>query len=236
MLEFPEELMTTMIVAPVTILILVWLIFLRATERRFLAFGIGFALSAWLAAALLFSRGGFFLALSLYPIPNIGLLFVPIIVGITFLAKSTAFQKLVDNIYQPWIIGVQVTRVMGIVFLTLHAQGLMPAEFAIPSGIGDVIIGATAPVVAAILFFNFSFGKKLAIVWNIVGFADLIVAIILGFLTSPTPYQAVALDNPNYLLFDFPLALVPVFAVPLSLLLHLFSLRVLLKKPSQTVL
>jgi len=233
--KFPEELIVPMISAAVTMLILVWLIFFRAAERLSLALWVGLVLSAWLMAVLLFSQGGFFLTLSLYPIPNIGLIFVPIIVGINLLAKSTAFQKLVDNIYQPWLIGVQVTRVMGAVFLALYARGLMPAEFAIPSGIGDIIVGATAPIVAAILFFNFPFGKILAIGWNIVGFAELTAAIILGFLTSPTPYQLLAFNNPNYFLFDFPLALVPVFAVPLSLLLHIFSLRVLLKQNQKTL-
>ncbi|MDP3710756.1 MAG: hypothetical protein Q8R29_03505 [bacterium] len=233
--RFPEELTFPMIGTSVTMLILVWLIFFRAARRLSLAFWVGLVLLAWLAAVVLFSQGGFFLNLSLYPIPNIGLLFVPIIIGVSLLAKSAVFRKMVDNIYQPWIIGVQVTRVMGVVFLTLHARGLMPAEFAIPSGIGDVIIGATAPIVALILFFNLPFSKILAIGWNIVGFADLIVSIILGFFTSPTPYQLLALNNPNHILFNFPLALVPMFAVPLSLLLHIFSLRVLLRQTQKTL-
>jgi hypothetical protein len=231
--EFPKELVTPMISAALTMLILVWLIFYRAAERLSLALWIGLALLVWLAAALLLSPNGFFLTLSLYPIPNIGLLFVPIIVGITILAKSAAFQKVVDNIFQPWLIGVQATRVMGVVFLMLYARGLMPAEFAIPSGIGDIIIGITAPLVALILFLNQSFGRKIAIVWNIAGFLELTIAIILGFATSPTPYQWLAFDNPNNFLFDFPLALVPTFAVPLSLLLHIFSLRVLFKSSNK---
>ena len=230
--EFPEEFIAPMISSTVTMLILVWLIFARAAQRLSLALWVGLALLVWLAAVLLLSPHGFFLKLSLHPIPNIGLLFVPMIIGINFLAKSVVFQKLVDNIYQPWLIGVQISRMMGMIFLTLYARGLMPAEFAFPSGIGDIVVGITAPVIAAILFFNLPFSRILAIGWNIIGFADLVAAIILGFLTSPTPYQFLALDNPNYFLFDFPLALVPLFAVPLSLLLHIFSLRVLLKQAS----
>ena len=233
--KFPEEFIVPMISAAVTMLILVWLIFSRAAGRLYLAFWVGLFLLAWFAAVILLSPGGFFLTLSLYPIPNIGLIFVPLIIGINLLAKSVVFQKMVDNIYQPWLIGVQMMRVMGAVFLTFYARGLMPAEFAIPSGIGDIIVGSTAPIVAAILFFNLSFGRILAIGWNIIGFAELTIAIILGFLTSPTPYQLLAFNSPNYFLFDFPLALIPLFAVPLSLLLHIFSLRVLLfKQPQKT--
>ncbi len=232
---FPQELTIPMIGAPITMLILVWLIFTHAAKRLVPSLLIGAFLLCWLVVALSIPQNGFLFKLSLFPLPNIGLLFVPIIIGLTVLSKSSTFQKIVDDTYQPWLVGVQVTRAMGVVFLSLYARGLMPAEFALPAGIGDVIIGATAPFVALILFFNQSFGRKIAIVWNSVGFLVLIASIVLGFSTSPTPYQVLALDNPNNLLFDFPLALVPTFAVPLSLLLHIFSLRVLLKNPGKQI-
>lgn len=211
-------------------LILVWLIFHRAAKKVTVSFAFGIVLSLWLVLVLLFSRDGFFLKLSLHPLPNIALLFVPIIVGVTILARVVTFQKVVDAIFQPWLIGVQTMRIMGAAFLTLYARGLMPFEFAIPAGIGDIVVGVTAPFVALVLFFNHSLGRNVAIAWNIIGFLELTVSIFLGFFTSPTPYQLLALSNPNELLFDFPLALVPVFAVPLSLLLHIFSLRVLFKR------
>ena len=232
--EFPQELVSSMTSGTVAMLALVCFVFFRAawvTRRYSMIFWIGLSLTAWfLAAYFLSGHNKFFLKLSLFPLPNIGLLFVPMIIGLTVLAKSKAFREVVDNISQVLIVGVQVTRVMGVTFLVLYARGLMPAEFAFPSGIGDIVIGVLAPLVAVLLFSKPVTGRKVAIVWNFVGFADLALAIFLGFLTSPTPYQGLAFDNPNFLLFDFPLALVPTFAVPLSLLLHIFSLRVLLKK------
>ncbi|MDP3764077.1 MAG: hypothetical protein Q8Q95_00445 [bacterium] len=229
--EFIQELVSPMLSGVLTMLFLVWFVFYRATRKLFLTFWIGLVLWVWLVTVfLLAQQDKFFLKLSLSSLPNIGLLFVPIIVGLNFLAKSSTFRKIVDNISQPWLIGVQMTRMMGVMFLALYARGLMPAEFAIPAGVGDVIVGTTAPLVAVMLFLNRPGAKKIAIVWNIVGFAELVLAIGLGFLTSPTPYQTLALDRPNNFLFEFPLALIPTFAVPLSLLLHIFSLRVLLKR------
>ena len=57
------------------------------------------------------------------------------------------------------------------------------------------------------------------------GIADLVVAVTTSFLTSPSPLQLLALDRPNELIAAFPLALIPVFLVPLSVLLHLASLH-----------
>jgi hypothetical protein len=47
----------------------------------------------------------------------------------------------------------------------------------------------------------------------------------MGFLTSPSPFQLAAFDRPNLPISVFPLALIPVFAVPVSILLHLASLQ-----------
>jgi hypothetical protein len=45
-----------------------------------------------------------------------------------------------------------------------------------------------------------------------------------GILTSPSPLQLFAFEAPNELITAFPLVLVPVFLVPVSVLLHLASL------------
>jgi hypothetical protein len=60
--------------------------------------------------------------------------------------------------------------------------------------------------------------------WNLFGLADLVIAVTMGMLSSPSPFQLFAFDLPNELISRFPLVLVPVFLVPVSLLLHLASL------------
>ena len=51
-----------------------------------------------------------------------------------------------------------------------------------------------------------------------------------GFLTSPSAFQLFAFDLPNELISQFPLVLIPVFLVPLSVLLHLASLTTTIEK------
>jgi hypothetical protein len=43
-------------------------------------------------------------------------------------------------------------------------------------------------------------------------------------MTSPSALQVAGFDVPNQMITEFPLALVPTFAVPLSILLHFASL------------
>jgi hypothetical protein len=48
-------------------------------------------------------------------------------------------------------------------------------------------------------------------VWNLLGLADIVVAVTTGFLSSPSPIQLFAFDNPNTLIMAFPLVMIPVF-------------------------
>ena len=115
-------------------------------------------------------------------------------------------------------------RLLGIIFLVLLAGGALTGVFALPAGTGDVAVGLAAPAVA----FAFARGLRgsagLARAWNLFGLADLAVVVTTGFLSSPSPIQKLAFDNPNTLITAFPLVMVPVFLVPLAILLHLASL------------
>ena len=115
-------------------------------------------------------------------------------------------------------------------FLILYTQQLLPIEFAIPAGIGDMLIGVTAPFVAYYYFAQKKYARIIAIIWGLLGIADLVIAVTLGFLTSPGPFHYLALSAPNTLVSAYPLVMVPAFGVPLSILLHIFSLRVLTRK------
>ena len=60
---------------------------------------------------------------------------------------------------------------------------------------------------------------------NFVGIADLMLAVSTGFLTSPSVFQVLSTNAPNYAITRFPLVLIPTFAVPVSILLHLGALK-----------
>ncbi len=125
---------------------------------------------------------------------------------------------------QHWLIGVQLYRALGVIFLILYATGKLPGLFAWPAGLGDVLAGVLAPVVALAYRRGSRENADLVSAWNLFGLADLVVAVTAGFLTSPSPFQLFAFDLPNELVSRFPLVLVPVFRVPVSVLLHLASL------------
>src|SRR5207302_1651356 len=106
--------------------------------------------------------------------------------------------------------------------------GNLPTAFALPAGIGDVIVGLLALPVAVYLRSGRRGGRGLAIAWNLLGILDLVNAIALGFLSAPDPLQLIVPDRPS-LIGGYPTVMIPAFAVPRSILIHALSLRQLLR-------
>src|SRR5262249_13904286 len=123
---------------------------------------------------------------------------------------------------QKHLIRLNVWRLVGAVFLLLAAGGQVPVLWALPAGIGDVLIGLTAFWVAGRL--DVPGGRRRAVIFNLLGLADLVVAIGLGVATSQGPTQLIHTTPTSALLTRFPLALVPAFLVPLAIMVHVVSL------------
>jgi len=192
----------------------------------------GIFLFGWFALALILSSLELFHVRPEFISPFVPLFFiVPILFCLYLMRTSVSFQKLIDLFPQHILILLQLFRVLGIIFILLYLQGQLPELFAIPTGWGDILIGITAPIIAFIYLKQFSFAKNLTIIWNILGIIDLLIAISLGIILSlPGPFNLFQTTVSTEIMTLFPLVIVPAFAVPLGILLHIFSLKKLLKK------
>lgn len=148
----------------------------------------------------------------------------PIVLGLWCLAASGRVRTLITAIPLHWLIAVQFYRVLGVLFLVAYLWQLMPAEFALHTGIGGMLIGLTAPLVAYAVMKNLRSARVLARSWIVLGIAELVLAVTLGFLTSPSPFQQLALAMPNSAITRYPFVLFPTFVVPVSILLHAAAL------------
>jgi hypothetical protein len=194
-------------------------------RRRVAAWlAIGVPLVVWYLVVLQLAQAGAFEARPDRPPPATPFaILVPLVIGLVVLLRSQRMAAVLDAVPPSWLIGVQVYRVFGGVFLLIWAQGGLPGAFALPAGAGDMLTGLLAAAVAFRL--RAPGGRAAAVAWNLLGIADLVVAVGTGFLTSPGRFQMLALEQPNLLTTAYPLVMVPTFAVPLSLILHGLSLR-----------
>ena len=152
-------------------------------------------------------------------------IFLPVIVGVPILLRSKRVGEVLDAMPTSWLIGLQVYRVLGGIFLVGWARGAIPSLFALPAGIGDVTTGLLALPVAYSLMLRNGSAVRGAVAWNIFGLLDFTVAVGIGLVTSPGPFQLIVPSIPNTGLGLYPNVLIPAFAVPSSILLHVLSLR-----------
>jgi hypothetical protein len=153
------------------------------------------------------------------PIVLSGLLIPPTVAAIG-LWQSESIARLVAAIPLHWLVAAQVYRVAGGIVLVLWADGRMPWQFALPAGIGDVATASVAVVVAALLARNAIGAHRATYAWCLFGIADIVVATVMGAMTSPAAAHLLALEAPNVLIASYPLVMHPFYGVPLALVLH----------------
>src|SRR5918995_7506007 len=107
---------------------------------------------AWFGVALAAGAAGVLGSPPDAPPTGIGLAAaVPPLVVIGLLLTSVRFRDWVRSLDLRLLTLLQTWRVAGLAFLALFAVGELPARFALPAGLGDVVIGVTAPLVAVLV-------------------------------------------------------------------------------------
>ncbi len=220
-----SQLLAWLVVAPMAaVVVAVFAVMWRertSTRTALVAVIAGAVLAAWAALTVVLALRGFYKPPDTRSPPPVGIQLAIALVGLAlFLAISPSLRSLLTN--QKNLIRLNVWRLVGAVFLVLMLAGQMPALWALPSGIGDVIVGLAAFSVANRL--DRPGGRRLAIIFNLFGLTDLVVAIGLGIMTNTGPAQVFHTTPTSELATQFPLALVPTFLVPLAFVLHFVSL------------
>lgn len=186
------------------------------SHRPSWAIGSAAVLAIWLVAVMLLAANDVFRT----DAPRIPIALLTTLAAGYVLLLSRTFRAIINGIPQHWLIGIQTFRILGGVFLVRYFQGELPGVFAIPAGVGDVLTGLFAPVVAYWWVAGKPYARTAAIAWNLFGMADLVNAVVLGALTGGGGIV-------------FPIVLIPTYAVPRAFLVHSYSLIGLLRKASR---
>ncbi|MFZ0630901.1 MAG: hypothetical protein WA399_18745 [Acidobacteriaceae bacterium] len=140
---------------------------------------------------------------------------IPVVVFLVWFAGSANFRTFVLSLNPRTLTLVQSWRTAGFAFVCLAAYRILPNSFALPAGYGDIAIGLTAPLAALALAGAEHRGSFL--LWQALGMLDLVMAVSLGTLSGVIDPHGI----PAAAMTALPLSLVPAFAVPLFLILHI---------------
>jgi hypothetical protein len=204
----------------VTPLVVVWAHRSAGLSRGWTAALTG-ALTAWFVLAILASETGVFHA-SPDRMPIMGFVIVGTVAG-GELALLRAGARVPERALAA-LMALQMVRLTGYEFVPVYQLGLLPAHFSLPAGIGDAFIGVTAPLMAFVVARRLPGWRRLALVWNLLGVLDLVIATAMGVLSAPGPQRLFMGEPSTAWLLRLPLSMIPAFGVPLAVLGHFLAI------------
>jgi len=181
------------------------------------------ALWLWLIAAILAGR---LLLLQRVPMPAVQ----GVLLGLTALLvlayrASACVRAWADALPLRTVIFLHVTRFVGFYFIWLYQRGELPYAFAVPGGLGDIIVAALALVV---VFAPLAAAtrRRAMLMWNVIGLVDILMVVVAAArLGRADPLAMRALTH-------LPLSLLPTFLVPLIIATHLLIFIRLRRDPA----
>jgi hypothetical protein len=168
-------------------------------------------LGVWLAVATTVGAAGLVSALPPPPLVLFGLTLLVLVAGLV-VSPLRAWLATVD---ERWLVALHLTRFVGFYFLFLYGRGELPYAFAVPGGLGDIIVATLA---TGLLVWGSprAAGRRPAyIAWNVLGLADIL------FVVATAARLAAAGPPSMAALFGLPLSLLPTFLVPMIIASHL---------------
>ena len=131
------------------------------------------------------------------------------------------FRNALLTVPLPALVGLNVGRLGGLFFLLLYADGRLSAPFAPAAGLGDMVTGAMAIPLAAMLMLGFEMRRTWLGIWNAMGALDLVVAVSLDLLSAPgTPIRVFTEGPGTQAMTTLPWTFIPAMLVPIFLLVH----------------
>lgn len=187
---------------------------------------VGSALAIWFTFALIMAAQGHYLSSPGNPPLALGLTVVlPIVAFVLVYNLGGAVWQFCQTLDLRLVVVAHVLRIVAIDFLVNFANGRLPAGFALPAGIGDIVISVSAIPLALAIANKWGGTRRWFVAWNVLGMLDLVTAVSMGILYSSSAFGVLVDSGPTTLIMsELPRSLVPTFLVPLFFLLHLLAL------------
>lgn len=191
-----------------------------ARPRRWAALSV----ALWFIAATVAGWTSLFDRPNRPPFELLAFVVLPIVIAWTAFQISRPFRAFAESVSLTWLVGSHAWRFVGLGFLIGWYRGALPAGFAIPEGVGD-IVAAIGAIALARQLSRGRVPRTWLLAWNVFGLLDLLAAIALGVLYANGPIGLLASVGgaTTRPMITFPVSLIPTFFVPLFIALHVLT-------------
>ena len=164
--------------------------------------------------------------------PNIMLAGIfPAVLLIVVLFITRGGKQFMDSLPLKNLTYLNVVRIpVEIVLFWLFLNTTVPELMTFEGRNFDILAGISAPFIAYFGFAKQKISRNGLLVWNIVCLGLLMNIVVNALLSTPSPIQKYAFEQPNIAILYFPFSWLPTFIVPIVLFGHLTALRQLLNQ------
>jgi hypothetical protein len=162
--------------------------------------------------------------------PPISLLILPPVLTIIILFITPRGKRFIDQLNPGILTRLHIIRVpVEIVLYLLYLDHQVPEIMTFAGGNYDIISGLSAPFISYYGFVKKSIGRNMILCWNFLCLALLLNVVVRAVLSTPSPFQKLAFDQPDIAVLHFPYNWLPSLLVPLVLFSHLVIIRSLFR-------
>jgi hypothetical protein len=162
-------------------------------------------------------------------IAQIGIL--PTLLTIILLFATSKGRQFIDSLPLKQLTYLHIVRIpVEIVLFWLFLSKAIPELMTFEGRNFDILAGITAPLIAYFGITKNKLSRDAILIWNFICLGLLINIVVNALLSTPSPIQKFAFDQPNIAILYFPFSWLPAFIVPIVLFSHLAAIRQLLKQ------
>lgn len=136
-----------------------------------------------------------------------------------FVFRTKLYWLILENVKLSSLVRIHIFRLVGIFFIIGWYYGILPESFAFIAGLGDIFVALTAIIVAKLIDQKTNNYKKITLIWNILGFWDIVSVIVSAVYITK---QAIDSNSLGILeMSKFPFCLIPALAPATIIFLHI---------------
>lgn len=199
-------------------------------KKKKISIGVTFVLLLlWLAVSAAIAFNGTLHDFTSTP-PKLMLVIIPPVLAIIYLSSSERVNRMLEVIPQSWLVYIQSFRILVEAALwLLFIRNIIPVQMTFEGLNYDVLIGLSALLIGYYSLSAKKWPRIAAVLWNIAGLLMVTNIFIIALLSTPGPLRQFFNEPANTIVAYFPFVWLPAFIVPYAYLMHIISIKQILK-------
>jgi hypothetical protein len=186
-------------------------------------------LTAWLAASAVIAFNGTLLDFAAVP-PKLMLVVIPPALAVIYISSSARVSRMLGVIPRAWLVYIQAFRIfIELGLWLLFINNIIPVQMTFEGLNYDVLIGLSALLIGYYCLSARKWPRIAAVLWNIAGILMVTNIFIIALLSAPGPLRQFYNEPANTMVAYFPFVWLPAFIVPFAYLMHILSIKQILK-------